>query len=113
MARRPEVESPATRAERDAARNARNDRIQEVVLLLAWLTATNAVDAHLGPCLTAGENSTMNFVVCVHHEEARMAWRISDFEMLEYFRHLKRRDCGERGMSRADKMAYLAEMVRR
>lgn len=98
-------------AERNAARDARNERVQEVVLLLAWLTTQKGIDAHLAPCLTAGANATMNHVVCVHRGANKLVWRISDFEALEYFSHLKQRDCGGRGMSRADKIAYLAERL--
>lgn len=97
-------------SERDAARKARNDRVQEVVLLLAWLTKVAGVEAHLSPIEVVAANATMNHVVCVHHGGKRLAWRISDFEAFDYFRHLETRQCPI-GLSRADKMAYLAEMV--
>lgn len=110
-----EPETAAT-AQRDAARAARNDRAQEVVLLLSWLTRLpersqgKCLQAHLAPVENAQANSTMNYVVCVHEAGQRLAWRISDFEAMEYFKHLSVKDCA-RGLSRADKMTYLADML--
>jgi hypothetical protein len=51
-------------------------------------------------------------VVCVHHGDRRLAWRVSDFEVLEYFKHLKPSAC-PRGLSRAEKMDYMADMASR
>ena len=101
------IEKPAT-VQRDAARASRNDRIEEVVLLLSWLTQLSDLHAHLVPVERTTANATMNFVVCVHHGEKRLAWRVSDFEVMEYFKHLKTSAC-PRGLSRSDKMAYMAE----
>lgn len=101
----------AKTAERDAARAARNDRIQEVMLLVSWLTKWKGVNAHIAPSMTAGANSTMNYVICVHHGDVQLVWRASDFEVLEYFKHLKHSECGSRGLPRAEKMAYLAALA--
>lgn len=100
------IEKPAT-VQRDAARASRNDRIEEVVLLLSWLTQLSDLHAHLSPVERTTANATMNFVVCVHHGDKRLAWRISDFEAMEYFKHLKTSAC-PRGMSRSEKMAHMA-----
>lgn len=102
----------ASKSERDIARAARNDRVQEVVLLLAWLTKQCRGDAHLSPVVNATATSTMNYVVCIHEDGKRLAWRISDFEKLEYFKHLSVQQC-ERGLSRADKMDFLADILSR
>lgn len=92
----------------ERSREARNDRVQEVVLLLSWLTQLADVEAHLAHVDRPTLNSTMNYIVCLHHGSERLVWRISDFEVLEYFKHLKTRPC-TRGMSRDDKMSYLAQ----
>ena len=100
------MEKPAT-VQRDAARASRNDRIEEVVLLLSWLTQLTDLHAHLSPVDRTTANATMNYVVCVHHGSQRLAWRVSDFEVMEYFKHLKPSTC-PRGLSRADKINYMA-----
>ena len=82
-------------------------------MLLAWLTKPRSepLDVHLSPVAFApGQTATMNFVVCVHEAGERLAWRISDFEKLEYFSHLPIKHCS-RGLSREDKMALLADLA--
>jgi hypothetical protein len=102
---------PLSATERmERSRDARNDRIQEVVLLLSWLTQLADVNVHLSPIEAVSANATMNFVVCLHHGDKRLAWRVSDFEVMEYFKHLEAYSC-PRGLSRNDKMAYMAQMA--
>ncbi len=105
-------EKPA-RAERDAARASRNDRVEEVVLLLSWLTQLSDLHAHLVPVDRVTANATMNYVVCVHHAGQRLVWRVSDFEVMAYFKHLGKPSACPRGMSRAEKMAYMADQAGR
>jgi hypothetical protein len=105
----------AARAERDAARTARNDRIEEVVYLLSILTQTDEWRdrAHLTPVKPARETSLMNFLVCVHVGGKCLRWRLADTEMYEFFKHLgKPTDCGD-GLTRAEKMTELCAIAAR
>ena len=95
----------------EQARKARDERAQEVILLLAWLTKHTKIEAHLTTVDTP--NVAMNYIVCLHKEGKRLAWRLNYFEMRAYFKHLTSRNCGERGMSREDKMTFLANFVSR
>ena len=70
-------------------------------------TTTAAGAEETANAATATANATMNYVVCVHHGSQRLAWRVSDFEVMEYFKHLKPSTC-PRGLSRADKINYMA-----
>ena len=100
------------RAERDAARRSRNDRIDEVVYLLSCLTQTADWNerAHLSPIDSPRSASTMNYVVCVHLGDERLTWRVSDFEVFEFFKHLSKSTCS-RGLSRSDKMLRLRDLA--
>jgi hypothetical protein len=106
------MKTKSVTARLDASREARNDRVDEVVYLLAVLTRTAEWRplAHIAPLDSPRATSTMNFVVCVHVNDELLVWRISDFERLEYFSHLKERPCA-RGLSRNDKMLRMCDLA--
>ncbi len=93
-------------AERDAAREKRNQSREEISLMLGWLTRRYPVDAHLAP---ARQGSGWQ-VVCVHEGNKRLCWRVSDLEALAWFEHLKTSDCKTAG-TRAEKLAALADLA--
>jgi len=104
------------------ARAARDDRVEEVVYLLAALSHRDhplyGAHSHLAPVKYASATNLMNFVLCVHIRfawdggpvtERRLAWIISDLHKDLYFSDLEVRACGA-SVPRVEKMRLLAQL---
>lgn len=100
----------------EAARRARNNRVEEEIMLLAWLTRyliRAGCPVHLNPLGrdVSNERSTMNYVVCVHSSKGQLTWRISDLEAVAYFKHLKKEKCRWDGHTRNEKLNRIQELL--
>jgi len=107
MAGRPEVTASQ---KLQAAQLRRDERTEEIVLLLAWLARQDGLDAHLAPARNVSATSAYHHVLCLHHGDQCLSWRVSDLEVLVYFKRLKVHDCGGY-MTRSEKLATLADIA--
>jgi hypothetical protein len=121
--------SRSARQERDAARAARNDNREELLLLLAALTRPDhplhhKASWHRAKAARASAHGAMNFVVCIHIRtdwegtgevtERQLAWMMGDFQIYDYFAHLELRDCApSKACTREEKMRLLARLASR
>ena len=114
---------PVARHERDAARAARNDRVEEVILLCAALSKKDhplhRAEWHLAPARKQGPaGGAMPYALCVHIRrdwnntgevtERRLNWLIGDIHRYAYFKGLELRPCHST-TTRNDKMRWLAD----